>query len=97
MKLAEPTDFEILKTLDEHGRNTAQNISLILDKDRGYVNTRLPHLAEHGLVERVGPAKNSGLYEITEKGSLVLEHRDEYEESKDDFAELIERELPNAN
>ena len=93
MKLAEPTDFQILTTLDEHGRNTAQNVSLILDKDRGYVNTRLPHLAEHNLVERVGPAKNSGLYEITPKGSLVLEHRDRYEELKEDFVEFIEREL----
>jgi len=93
MKLAEPTDFEILNTLDERGRNTAQNISLILDKDRGYVNTRLPHLAEYGLVERVGPAANSGLYEITEKGSLVLEHRDEYGESREEFLERIECEL----
>lgn len=93
MKLAEPTDFDILETLDERGRNTAQNVAIVLEKNRGYVNTRLPHLAELGLVERIGPAKNSGLYELTSKGRLVLEHYDEYGESKADFQELIERKL----
>lgn len=92
MKLAEPTDFDILETLDERGRNTAQNVAMVLEKNRGYVNTRLPHLADLGLVERIGPAKNSGLYEITRKGSLVLEHREKYGESKEKFQELVERE-----
>lgn len=92
MKLAEPTDFELLETLDERGRNTAQNLALILDKNRGYVNTRLPHLSSLGLIRRVGPATNSGLYEITEKGRLVLDHREAYGETEA-FDELIEREL----
>lgn len=89
MKLAEPTDFQILETLEERGRNTAQNISLLLDKDRSYVNTRLPHLADLRLVERVGPADNSGLYEITSRGRAVLDHRDAYGSSE--FEELVER------
>ena len=93
MKLAEPTDFDILETLDERGRNTAQNIAMVLDKNRGYVNTRLPHLANLDLVERVGPAENSGLYELTEKGRVVVVHRDEYGKSKADFEALIEEKL----
>lgn len=93
MKLAEPTDFQILETLDEHGRNTAQNISLVLEKDRSYVNTRLPHLAEIDLVERVGPAENSGLYEITDRGHAVLNHRDSYGDSDVDFDALVDRSL----
>ena len=91
MKLAKPTDFEILETLEEHGRNTAQNVSIVIGKDRSYVNTRLPHLAELDLVERVGPAENSGLYEITERGRAVLEHRPEYGDPEVDFDELVDR------
>ncbi|UPV75644.1 winged helix-turn-helix domain-containing protein [Halorussus limi] len=93
MKLAEPTDFEILEALEEHGRNTAQNISLLLDKDRSYVNTRLPHLAELELVKRVGPAENSGLYEITDRGRAVLDHRDSYGDSDVDFDAVVERSI----
>jgi DNA-binding MarR family transcriptional regulator len=93
MKLAEPTDFEILETLDQHGRNTAQNISLVIGKDRSYVNTRLPHLAELDLVERVGPAENSGLYEITDRGRAVLDHRESYGDSDVDFDALVERSI----
>lgn len=91
MRLAEPTDFQILEALEERGRNTAQNLSLLLDKDRSYVNTRLPHLAELGLVERVGPAENSGLYEITERGVVVLDNRDAYGDPDADFDELVRR------
>ena len=90
MKLAVPTDFEILEALSDGKRNTAANLSYILDKDRSYINTRLPVLADYGLVDRIGPAPNSGLYEITEKGHVVIEHQDKYREEDVDFDALIE-------
>jgi predicted transcriptional regulator len=93
MKLAVPTDFEVLEALSDGKRNNAVNISHVLDKNRAYINTRLPVLADYGLVERVGPASNSGLYEITEKGKVVVEHRDVYEESVEDFDEFVDEKL----
>lgn len=93
MKLAVPTDFEVLEALSDGKRNNAVNISHILDKNRAYINTRLPVLADYGLVERVGPASNSGLYEITEKGQVVVEHREVYEESVEDFDEFVDEKL----
>ena len=60
MRLTQPTDFEILEALDRHGRNVATNLALHLDRDRAYLNTRMPHLLDHGLIEKVGPAESSG-------------------------------------
>ncbi len=92
MRLAEPTDFEILEALSDGRRNTAANLSYILDKDRSYINTRLPILADYTLVERVGPAPNSGLYEITERGHEVLDIRGSATDTDIDFeARLAER------
>ncbi|WP_256545968.1 winged helix-turn-helix domain-containing protein [Halobellus inordinatus] len=93
MKLAVPTDFDILEALSDGRRNTAVNLSHILDKNRSYINTRLPVLADYDLVERVGPAPNSGLYEITEKGRVVVEQRDQYRTEGVDFDELVAEEL----
>lgn len=89
MKLAVPTDFEILEALSDGRRNTAVNLAEILSKSRPYINTRLPLLADYGLIERVGPAANSGLYEITPRGVAAAELRDEYGEV-DDFEALID-------
>lgn len=61
MKLVQPTDFEILEALADGQRNNAVNVAELLDQERGYINTRLPQLADYGLVETVGPANNSGL------------------------------------
>lgn len=93
MKLAVPTDFEVLEALSDGRRNTAVNLSHELDKNRSYINTRLPVLADYGLVDRVGPAPNSGLYEITEKGLAALRHRDRYREEGVDFDTLVEDEV----
>ncbi|AFK19797.1 ArsR family transcriptional regulator [Haloferax mediterranei ATCC 33500] len=93
MKLAVPTDFDILEALSDGRRNTAVNLSYILDKNRSYINTRLPILADYGLLARVGPAPNSGLYEITEKGLVVLDNRDQYRTEGVDFDDLVESEL----
>ncbi|QLG61343.1 helix-turn-helix domain-containing protein [Halorarum salinum] len=87
MRLTSPTDFEILEALSDGKRNNAANLSYVLDKNRSYINTRLPVLADYGLVERVGPAPNSGLYEITERGLAAHELRDRYGE--DNFEDLL--------
>lgn len=93
MRLARPTDFEILEALADGKRNNAVNIAEILDKNRAYINTRLPILADYDLVERVGPAPNSGLYVITERGRCAYEHRDAYDDPETDFEALIETAL----
>lgn len=93
MKLAVPTDFEILEALANRKRNTAANLSYILDKDRSYINTRLPVLADYSLVERIGPAPNSGLYEITDKGLVVVDLQSEYKNDEVDFDALVAEEV----
>ena len=79
MKLVVPTDFDILAAFDAHGRNVAANLALYLDRDRAYMNTRLPELGDQGLLEKIGPAPNAGLYELTNRGRVVLAHRSRYE------------------
>lgn len=92
VKLRQPTDFLILEALDRHGRNVAPNLAEHIDKNRKNINTRLPVLWDYGLVDKVGPAEHSGLYEITEKGRVVLELRLEYDEAED-FDALVEQHL----
>jgi len=91
MRLVQPTDFDILELLvdDDGNRNVASNIALRLDRDRPYINTRLPELADQGLLERIGPAEGSGLYEITPLGQQAVAHRVEYDEVED-FEALID-------
>ena len=89
MKLVQPTDFDILSVLADGRRNTAANIAYHIDKNRAYINTRLPVLADYGLIHRVGPAPDSGLYEITARGEAAVEHRDVYGEV-DDFVAVID-------
>lgn len=93
MKLASPTDFDVLDALSDGKRNTAANIAIEIDRDRAYINTRLPLLADHGLIERIGPSPNSGLYEITPMGEAALKHREAYRDDAADFEALIEAEL----
>ena len=93
MRLTVPTDFDILQTLADGKRNNAINIAAELDRNRSYINTRLPILTDFGLVERVGPAPNSGLYVITPKGKIVANHREEYEDSDIDFEPFVQQQL----
>ncbi len=93
MKLAAPTDFDILEAFSDGKRNTAANIAIEIDRDRAYINTRLPILADHGLLERIGPASNSGLYEITPRGRAALEHRSAYHDETVDFEALVDSDL----
>ena len=54
------------------------------------MNTRLPYLADHGLVENVGPAERSGLYELAERGEAALYYRDVYGDvGAEEFDELV--------
>lgn len=91
MRLASPTDFEILEALSDGRRNNAVNLSHLIDKNRSYINTRLPLLTDYGLLRRVGPAPNSGLYEITDRGQAALALRDRYDEVEDFEALVAER------
>jgi len=93
VKLQQPTDFLILEFLDEAGRNVASNISIEIDKSRSHINVRLPILEDYGLVTKIGPSENSGLYEITERGQLALKYREEYNENQDFFEKAVEGEL----
>lgn len=89
MKLRQPTDFLVLRALSVHGRNVATNLAELTGKSRKNINTRLPVLADYGLVEKVGPSENSGLYEITKLGERALELADRYGEVED-FERLLE-------
>ncbi|SEH45641.1 hypothetical protein SAMN05192561_10253 [Halopenitus malekzadehii] len=93
MKLKVPIDFQILTALSDGYRNNGANLAYILDRDRGYINTRLPVLADYELVERIGPSPNSGLYIITEKGQIAADHRDVYESEETDFEKFIEKKI----
>ena len=88
MKLRRPTDFLILESLAEHGRNVATNLAHHTGKSRKNVNTRMPVLSDYGLVRKIGPAEHSGLYEITDDGRVALANRDRYDEV-DDFGDLV--------
>lgn len=88
VKLVQPTDFEILEVLDEYGRNVAPNIAEHMDRDKNYINNRLPQLADYDLIRKIGPSERSGLYEITDRGRKALEFRERYGEV-DDFDELL--------
>ncbi|WP_435346799.1 winged helix-turn-helix transcriptional regulator [Haloarchaeobius sp. HRN-SO-5] len=89
MRLRQPTDFLILEALQSEGRNVATNLAHHTDKSRKNINSRLPVLADYGLVRKIGPAERSGLYEITKKGRIALMYQDKYDEV-DDFGSLIE-------
>ncbi|ELY93048.1 hypothetical protein C482_20276 [Natrialba chahannaoensis JCM 10990] len=88
MKLRQPTDCLILATLEETGRNVAMNLSYHTGKSRANINTRLPMFADYGLVQKVGPAERSGLYESTTLGEKALLHQEQYN-TVDDFEALL--------
>jgi DNA-binding HxlR family transcriptional regulator len=92
VRLRQPTDFLILEALAAYGRNVATNLSHVTEKSRKNINNRLPVLVDYGLVRKIGPAEHSGLYEITTKGELALDHREEYGE-REDFGAYLDRVL----
>ncbi|WP_226929243.1 ArsR family transcriptional regulator [Halorubrum halophilum] len=94
MRLVDPTDFQILKTLSDGRRDTAANLAVIIDKDRNYLNTRLPVLADEELIERVGPAESSGLYQITPRGVAAAQNQSLYATDRDQFETTIDEQEP---
>lgn len=96
MRLRQPTDFLILEALHSYGRNVAPNVAEITGKSRKNVNNRLPVLNDYNLVRKIGPAERSGLYEITERGRVTLQLRDQYE-GAEDFEMLVERRLESTD
>lgn len=91
VKLTE-TDFRILDKLRE-GRNLAVNIAEEIDRSRKYVNGRMPYLLDYDLVEKVGPAEDTGLYELTERGRLAVENREKYHDDSVDFEDFLDERL----
>lgn len=88
------TDFKILEALADGERNIAANIALEIDADRGYINNRFSYLLSRDLVERVGPKERSGLYQITEKGKVAVEHKQKrLNDEVDDFASFVDDRL----
>lgn len=91
VKLVVPTDFEILEAMSNGQRQTAPNLAEILDRRRQYMNDRLSNLSSIELVRKVGPSDRSGMYEITSRGLIALEFREDYEHEKaSDFAKLVD-------
>jgi predicted transcriptional regulator len=91
MRLQLPTDELILETLLD-GRNLAVNIAQEIDRSRNYINQRMGPLMDYGLVEKVGPAEDTGLYQITPKGGAVVLLSDQYAEmGTAEFEELVEQ------
>jgi RIO-like serine/threonine protein kinase len=88
VRLVQPTDFLILDALYREGRNVAPNLAHHTGKIRENINTRLPVLADYGLVSKVGPAENAGLYEITATGKLAVENEAKYG-TVDDFGDFL--------
>ncbi|UWG47031.1 Transcriptional regulator, MarR family [Halanaeroarchaeum sp. HSR-CO] len=94
MRLNLPVDLQILREMADGRRQTAKNLSAILDRDNNYVNNRVVQLEGDGLLERVGPAENSGLYEITEVGHRALRYQDKYEHGIGfEFGQFVKGEL----
>ena len=96
MKLRLPTDFLILESLQERGRNVAPNLAYHTGKSRKNVNTRLPVLEDYGLVRKIGPAERAGLYEITDLGEAALACRAQYRHDRTDWDELVHRQAQMA-
>ena len=89
MRLVQPTDFNILSQLTDGHRDNAINLAVHLEQNRAYINTRLPVLADYGLLDRVGPAPKSGLYMITDRGRAAVACRDQYN-TTDNFDAVID-------
>lgn len=90
MRLTDPTDYEILEALDEHGRNTATNISAHIGRNRSYINSQLSKLRGTDLVAQIGPVENSGLYELTPQGKQVVEYWQENGPIKGNHREILD-------
>ena len=90
LRLTQPTDFQILAALSDGERDVATNIAQQIGKNRDYINTRLPHLADYGLIKKIGPNDQSGLYQITPLGVAAAEHQSVYSQNRDKFTNKVQ-------
>lgn len=93
-RLVDPTDFQILDSLADGRRDIAANLAVAIGKDRNYLNTRLPVLADEGLVQRVGPAESSGLYQITARGVAAAQNHSLYKSDREQFETALAEQEP---
>jgi len=93
-RLVDPTDFQILDALADGRRDTAANLAVTIDKDRSYLNTRLPVLADGGLIRRIGPAESSGLYQITPRGVAAAQNQSLYKTDREQFETALAEQEP---
>ena len=88
MLLQMPTDRMILEEL-QRGQNLGANVAEAVDRHQKTVSGRLAQLEDYRLVENIG----RGVYRITGRGEIALEHIDEYNrDSSNEFRELVRRE-----
>lgn len=92
MLLQLPTDRLILEELQD-GRNLGANIAEEIDRHQKTATKRLNQLEDYRLVNNIG----RGVYELTERGEIALEHIDEYDRDDAEFDQLIDRELDAAD
>ncbi|WP_256546805.1 ArsR family transcriptional regulator [Halobellus inordinatus] len=92
IRLTQPTDFLILDLLSDGKRDTGSNIAKRIDKNRSYINTRLPVLADYDLIDKIGPHESSGLYQITPLGVAAVQKQALYDQDQEQFDAAI-REL----
>lgn len=95
MQLTRSIDFTLLKALED-GRNLAVNLSIEIGLDCARTNTRLSYLEDHGLVKKIGPTKDLGLYELTARGKAAIKYRDVYNDvGPDGFSDLVNDSIAN--
>lgn len=94
IRLVHPTDFQILEALADGRRDTAANLAVTIGKDRNYLNTRLPVLADAELVQRIGPADSSGLYQITPRGVAAAQNQSLYQADREQFETALAEQEP---
>lgn len=72
--LTVPTDLEILELLSNGDRQTPANVAAHLDHDPRYMSQRLRNLEERGYIRDTPPAERSGMYELTDLGTITAFH-----------------------
>ncbi|WP_157231409.1 hypothetical protein [Halostagnicola larsenii] len=88
MLLQLPTDRLILEELQD-GRNLGANIADEIDRHKKTVTKRLNQLEDYDLVRNIG----RGVYEITSRGEIALDHIDQYDRESDQLKAIIDAEF----
>lgn len=77
------TDRELLQLLKDDPRQTPAMLLAAVDStdSKQYVQNRLKHLLDHGLVDRA----DRGIYELTARGDRAADALDQYHTDRDEF------------